>query len=157
MQPQYISLDGLVVGILMPWWGVGVLVRKPKFYLLPSSWMVMTYLGPPLSGTWVSLLIKPSLSNNTYSVYVRLAVSNSVESVLSVTISSTMLSKLNCASVLSRIDYCNSLIAGCPPNLICKLQKVQNKAARLSRSVRSDHILSPILRALHWLPVESRI
>ena len=35
MQPRYISLDGLVVGILMPWWGVGVLSQKTQ--ILPSS------------------------------------------------------------------------------------------------------------------------
>ena len=32
---------------------------------------------------------------------------------------------------INEIDYCNSLLAGCPRNLICKLQKVQNNDARL--------------------------
>ena len=50
------------------------------------------------------------------------------------------LKTLICAFVLSPIDYCNSLLAGCPKNLICNLQKVKNNAARLiSRSARSDH------------------
>ena len=59
--------------------------------------------------------------------------------------------------ICARTDYSNSLLAGCPNSFfICKLQKVQNNAARLiSRSARSDHI-SPILRVLHWLPVKSR-
>ena len=35
------------------------------------------------------------------------------------------------AFVLPRINYCNSLLAGCPKQLIHKLQKVQNNAARL--------------------------
>ena len=35
MQPQYISLDGLVVGILMPWWGGGGVSQKTQ--ILPSS------------------------------------------------------------------------------------------------------------------------
>ena len=84
-------------------------------------------------------------------------VSIPVESVLPVSISPTILSKLICAFVLSRVDYCNSLLAGCPQNLICKLRKVQNNAARLiCRSARFDHI-SLILRPLHWLPVKSRI
>ena len=67
------------------------------------------------------------------------------------------LKTLICAFVLSRIDYCNSLLAGCPKKLTLKLQKVQNNAARIiCRSSRSDHI-SPVLRSLHWLPVDCRI
>ena len=54
-----------------------------------------------------------------------------------------VLKTLTCAFILSQIDYCNSLLAGCPKNLICKLQKVQNNAAPLiSHSARSDHISS---------------
>ena len=62
-----------------------------------------------------------------------------------------------CPIVLSRIDYCNSLLAGCPKQLIHKLLTVQNHAARLiCRTPNSDHI-SPVLHILRWLPVEERI
>ena len=45
----------------------------------------------------------------------------------------------------------------CPKQLIHKLQKVQNNAARLiCRTPKFDHI-SPILHTLHLLPVEQRI
>ena len=59
--------------------------------------------------------------------------------------------------VLSRLDYCNALLAGLPDSLIDRLQKVQNCAARLvTRSRKHDHI-TPILMKLHWLPVKARI
>ena len=38
---------------------------------------------------------------------------------------------LVCAFNLSRLDYCNCLLAGCPQFLIDRLQKVQKAAARL--------------------------
>ena len=64
---------------------------------------------------------------------------------------------LVCAFVLSRLDYCNSLLSGCSQYHIDKLQKIQNSAARLvTRTRKRDHI-TPILHSLHWLPVRARI
>ena len=64
---------------------------------------------------------------------------------------------LLCAFVLSRLDYCNALLAGSPKHLIEKLQKVQNHVARLVfRCSKFDHV-TPLLHSLHWLPVHLRI
>ena len=64
---------------------------------------------------------------------------------------------LVCSLVLSRLDYCNSLVSGCPQYLLDKLPKVQNAAARLvCKAKKSDHIHST-LETLHWLPVTHRI
>lgn len=61
------------------------------------------------------------------------------------------------ANVTSRLDYANSLLYGLPDTLLCKLQRVQNAAARLiTRTQRRDHI-TPVLMELHWLPVEQRL
>ena len=56
--------------------------------------------------------------------------------------------------VTSRLDLCDSLLYGFPKTLIKKLQNEQNFAARLiSLTYQHDHI-TPILKELHWLPVE---
>ena len=61
------------------------------------------------------------------------------------------------AFVLSRLDYCNSLLSGCPKHRLEKLQKVKNSAARLVlKAHKQDHV-SPLLRTLHWLPIQARI
>ena len=59
--------------------------------------------------------------------------------------------------VTSRFDYCNGLICGIPKELICKLQREQNNAARvITLTKKHDHI-TPVLKELHWLPVRKRI
>ena len=61
------------------------------------------------------------------------------------------------AFIISQIDYCNSLMNGLPVNLIKKLQRVQNTAARLVFNLRKYDRITPAPVALHWLPVKYRI
>ena len=61
------------------------------------------------------------------------------------------------AVIMSRIDYCNSLLVGVPSTQLSKLQHLQNAAARLVSNVaKYDHI-TPTLVNLHWLPVTYRV
>ena len=61
------------------------------------------------------------------------------------------------AFVMSKLDYCNSLLFGLPSTSIGHLQRIQNIAARiLTRTKKFDHI-TPVLTNLHWLPIEQRI
>ncbi|KAK3533410.1 hypothetical protein QTP70_019490, partial [Hemibagrus guttatus] len=59
--------------------------------------------------------------------------------------------------VISRLDYCNSLLAGLPLNAIHPLQMIQNAAARLVFNLHKFSHTTPLLRSLHWLPVAARI
>lgn len=59
--------------------------------------------------------------------------------------------------ISSRLDYCNSLLYGLPAYQIQKLQRVQNSAARLVFEESKFCHITPLLRALHWLPVAYRI
>jgi len=61
------------------------------------------------------------------------------------------------ALLLSRLDYCNSLLFGPPANLIQRLQSVQNAAARLIFRIRRSEHITPALINLHWLRVSERI
>ena len=57
------------------------------------------------------------------------------------------------ALVLSRTDYCNSLLMGSAEYQIDKLQRIQNMACRVICSVRKYDSISYHLRDLHWLHV----
>ncbi len=57
----------------------------------------------------------------------------------------------------SRLDYCNSVLAGLLEGDIRKLQCVQNAAANLVTHSKKYDNITPVLVDLHWLPVRSRI
>jgi len=61
------------------------------------------------------------------------------------------------AFIACRLDWCNSLLYGVPENLLRKVQSVQNAAARLLTNTRRRVHITPVLRQLHWLPVERRV
>ena len=58
---------------------------------------------------------------------------------------------------ISRLYYCNSVLYGIPKYQRDKLQRIQNIAARMITGTRSADHITPILKNLHWLPVEARI
>ena len=65
--------------------------------------------------------------------------------------------QLMCSFVLSRLDYCNSLLIDITSDQMYRLQKIQNHAAKvLLRKSKHEHV-TPLLKKLHWLPVRERI
>ena len=61
------------------------------------------------------------------------------------------------ALVVSKVDYCNSVLAGISGHLLDRLQSVLNAAARLIYSANRYDSITPLLRELHWLKVPERI
>ena len=61
------------------------------------------------------------------------------------------------ALVIGRIDYCNSILYGLPARELTKLQRLQNSAARIIFNIPKMCHITPVLRELHWLPVQFRI
>ena len=97
-----------------------------------------------------NLSMSQYISNTCKAAYIQIGQKGSIRHLLTTQAAQPLL-------VLSRLDYCNSLLLCCPQYLLDKLQKVQNAAARLvCKAKKSDHI-HPILETLRWLPVTHRI
>jgi hypothetical protein len=93
------------------------------------------------------------ISHICRSAYTAIRQISSIRHYLTVSATKTLV----CSLVLSRLDYCNSLLSGSPKHFIEKLQKVQNSAARLVlKAKKRDHV-TPLLHSLHWLPIQARI
>ena len=59
--------------------------------------------------------------------------------------------------IVSKVDYCNSVLAGIPGQLQDRLQSVLNAAARLVFAARRSERITPLLREFHWLRVPERV
>ena len=57
------------------------------------------------------------------------------------------------ALVIGRMDFCNGILYGLPARELTKLQSLKNSRQEL---LKMCHI-TPVLRELHWLPVQFRI
>ena len=69
---------------------------------------------------------------------------------------STATSTLVSALVLSRIDYCNSLLSGSTHDVTSHLKRIQNYAARVILRLPKSSNITAHLKSLHWLPVKVR-
>ena len=71
-------------------------------------------------------------------------------------LTSTATATLVSAFVLSRIDYCNSLLFGSTLDTTSHLQLMQNYAARVILCLPKSSSITAHLKSLHWLPVNAR-
>ena len=99
------------------------------------------------------LTMRQHISHICKSAYFELRKISSIRPYLTQFATTQLVSSL----VLSRLDYCNAILAGLPSEDIARLQRIQNNAARLVfKKPRRNHV-TPLLIELHWLPVKYRI
>ena len=58
---------------------------------------------------------------------------------------------------MSRLDYCNAVLAGLPFSTLAPFQRVLHAAARTVLDLKPRDRVTPVLQELHWLPVAERI
>ena len=69
-------------------------------------------------------------------------------------LSTDVANKLAVSFLLTRLDYCNSLLAGLLDNKLTKLQRIQNHAAQIVLRKPRHVSATSLLRTLHWLQLE---
>ena len=71
-------------------------------------------------------------------------------------ITNTATATLVSAFVLSRIDYCSSLLFGSTHDVTSHLQRIQNYAGRVILCLPKSSSITTHLRSIYWLPVRVR-
>ena len=98
------------------------------------------------------LTMNAHVSNIARICYFELHHLSSIRRFLTSTATATLVS----AFVLSRIDYCNSLLFGSNHDVTSHLQRIQNYAARVILCLPMSSSITMHLRSLHWFPVKVR-
>ena len=96
------------------------------------------------------LTMNAHVSNIARTCYIELRHLASIRRFLTSTATATLVS----AFVLSRIDYCNSLLFGSTHDVTSHLQRIQNYAARVILRLPKSSSITIHLKSLHWLPVK---
>ena len=98
------------------------------------------------------LIINAHVSNIARTFYFELHRLASIRRFLTSTATATLVSAL----VLSRIDYCSSLLFGSTHDVTSHLQRIQNYAGRVILRLPKSSSITIHLKSLHWLPVNVR-
>ena len=109
----------------------------PHFFAICHShrrcWCPICVLGVTLDP---NLSMSQHINNTCKTAYIQIRHISSKRHLLTTPATQTLVGSL----VLSRLDYCTSLLSGCPQYRLEKLQKVQNAAARIvCKAKKSDH------------------
>ena len=98
------------------------------------------------------LTMNAHVSNIARTCYFELHRLASIRRFLTSTATATLVS----AFVLSRIDYCNSMLFGSTNDVTSHLQRIQNNAARVILHLPMSSSITTHSKLLYWLPVKVR-
>ena len=98
------------------------------------------------------LTMNAHVSNIARTCYFELRRLASIRIFLTSAASATLVS----AFVLSRFDYCSSLLFGSTHDVTSNLQRIQNYVARVISRLPKSYSITTHLKSLHWLPVNAR-
>ena len=98
------------------------------------------------------LTMNAHISNIARTCYFELRRLASIRGFMTSTATATLVS----AFVLSRIDYCSSMLFGSTHDVTSHLQRIQNYAARVILRLPKSSSITIHLKSLHWLPVKVR-
>ena len=112
---------------------------------------------PTDSVTNVAVIVDENLSMDEHIAKVPRAVSIRNIGMIRKHINQPFAELLTHALITSRLDTCNSLLHGLNTTELKRLQRLQNTAARLVTLSRKCSHITPILKQLHWLPIDQRI
>ena len=98
------------------------------------------------------LTINAHVSNIARTYYFELRCLASIRRFLTSAATATLVS----AFVLSRVDYCNSLLFGSTNDVTSHLQRIQNYAARVILRLPKSSSITTHLRSHNWLPFKDR-
>ena len=98
------------------------------------------------------LTMNAHVSNIARTCYFELRRLASIRRFLTSTATATLVS----AFVLSRINYCSSLLFGSTHDVTSHLQRIHNYAARVILRLPRSSSITIHLKSLHWLPVKVR-
>ena len=131
---------------------------RPRIELLPITICdesVFKSDSTTLLGTEVdsTLSLKKHVKKTTKSSFYKLHNLFKIRRFLSEDAAKTMIHTL----IISKLDYCNSILNGLPNTTLEFLVCVQKAAARLISNNKSFKHISPVMKALHRLPIKKKI
>ena len=101
-------------------------------------------------------------SNLTYDEHVTKTVSTFMSRLGQINLVKHVLDKdtltivVNCL-VFSKLSYCSNVWSNTTASNLDKVQKVQNFACRIVSGVKKFHHITPVLRAMQWLPIRKQL